>query len=177
MRHKGVFALISAGVGAAAVMVAAPAGAQEPEPLPLNVEPLSGDVGTVITVSGADCTSENPDDAPEADFILADEDFFFTENEGAIVADGVAQAAEDGTWSGQLTVPNDVDPDTVWFVGALCFAGPDAEEPLAVYDLVEFDVTGPTTPTTKPPTTQTTTPPTPAAPPAVPVVEEPDFTG
>ncbi|MGH9193858.1 MAG: hypothetical protein ACRDZ0_15470 [Acidimicrobiales bacterium] len=176
MRHKAVFALASAGIGAAALLVAPPAGAQE-ELLPINVEPASGPVGTVITVSGSDCASTDPGAAPEVDIILADEDFFFTEEEGVVAAEALVEAEGDGTWSSQLTVPDDVDPEVVWFVGALCFAGPDAEEPLAVYDLFEFDVTGPsTTPTTSPPAT---TPPTapPEAPPAVPVVEEPTFTG
>jgi len=177
MRHKGVFALVSAAIGAAAVLVAAPAGAQEPPELPLSVEPLSGGVGTVITVSGEGCTSENPEDTPEADFILADEDFFFTENEGVFGDEGVVQAADDGTWSGQLTVPADADPDLTWLVTAACFASPEAEGTLAVYELVEFDVTGPptTTPTTPPTTAPPTTPP--EAPPAAPVTEEPDFTG
>jgi hypothetical protein len=90
----------------------------------------------------------------------------------------VVQAESDGSWSGQLTVPGDADPDATWFVSALCFASPEAEGVLAVYELVEFDVTGPpTTPTTQPPTTPTTAPPPPEAPPAVPVVEEPIFTG
>jgi hypothetical protein len=175
MRNKSVFALLSAGIGAAAVLVAAPAGAQEPEQ-PINVDPTSGGVGTVITVSGSGCSSENPDDAPEVDSILADEEFFFGEGEGLVGDEGVVQAEDDGTWSGQLTVPADVDPGLSWFVSALCFAGPEAQEPLAFYEIVEFDVTGP--PTTTPPTTPpATTPPTPTAPPAVPVVEEPDFTG
>jgi hypothetical protein len=171
MRHKGVFALASAAIGVA--VFAAPAGAQE-DPLPMTVEPTSGGVGTVITVSGADCTSEDPEAAPEVDFLLADEAFFFTENEGVVAAEDLVQAESDGTWSGQLTVPGDVDPDAVWFVSALCFAGPDAEEPLAVYDLFAFDITGP--PTT-PPTTPPTVPTPPEAPPAAPVVEEPIFTG
>jgi hypothetical protein len=178
MRHKGVFALIAAGIGAAAVLVAAPAGAQEPGELPLTVEPTSGGVGTVITVSGADCSSPNPDDAPEVDFVLADEEFIFGPGEGVVADDDVVQAEDDGTWSGQLTVPGDADPDATWFVSALCFASPEAEGVLATYELVEFDVTGPpTTPTTQPPTTLPTAPPPPEAPPAVPVVEEPIFTG
>jgi hypothetical protein len=177
MRHKGVFALVSAGIGAAAVLVAAPAGAQEPPELPLSVEPTTGGAGTVITVSGDGCTSENPEDAPEVDFILADEVFFFGEGEGVVADEDLVQA-EDGTWSGQLTVPADVDPDLSWFVSALCFSGPGEDaEVLAVYEIVEFDVTGPpTTPTTPPSTTPPPTTP-PEAPPAAPVTEEPDFTG
>jgi hypothetical protein len=177
MRHKGVFALIAAGIGAAAVLVAAPASAQEPE-LPLTVEPTSGGVGTVITVSGADC-SGGPDDAPEVDFVLGDEELFFGPGDGVVADEDVVQAEDDGTWSGQLTVPGDADPDATWFVTAACFASPEAEGVLALYELVEFDVTGPptTTPTTPPPTTPTTAPPPPEAPPAVPVVEEPIFTG
>jgi len=179
MRHKGVFALIAAGIGAAAVLVAAPAGAQEPEELPLTVEPTSGGVGTVITVSGEGCTSPNPDDAPEVDFVLGDEELFFGPGDGIVADEDVVQAEDDGTWSGQLTVPGDADPDATWFVTAACFASPEAEGVLALYELVEFDVTGPptTTPTTPPPTTPTTAPPPPEAPPAVPVVEEPIFTG
>jgi hypothetical protein len=178
MRHKGVFALVSAGIGAAAVLVAAPAGAQEP-PLPLSVEPLTGGAGTVITVSGAGCTSDNPDDAPEVDFILADEEFFFGEGEGLLADGNVVPAEADGTWSGELTVPAGLDPDLSWFVSALCFSGPGEDaEVLADYEIVEFDVTGPptTTPTTPPPTTPPPTTP-PEAPPAAPVTEEPDFTG
>jgi hypothetical protein len=177
MRHKGVFALVSAGIGAAAVLVAAPAGAQAPEELPLSVDPLSGGVGTVITVSGEGCTSDNPDDAPEVDFILADEEFFFGEGEGMVADEDLVQAEDDGTWSGQLTVPADADPDLTWLVAAVCFVSPQAEEPVAFYELVEFDVTGP--PTTTPTTPSTTPPPTtpPEAPPATPVTEEPDFTG
>jgi hypothetical protein len=177
MRHKGVFALVSAGIGAAAVLVAAPAGAQEPPELPLSVEPTTGGAGTVITVSGDGCTSENPEDGPEVDFILADEEFFFGEGEG-VADEDVVQAEDDGTWSGQLTVPADVDPDLSWFVSALCFSGPGEDaEVLAVYEIVEFDVTGPpTTPTTPPSTTPPPTTP-PEAPPAAPVTEEPDFTG
>lgn len=177
MRHKGVFALVSAGIGAATVLVAAPAGAQEL--LPITVDPTSGGAGTVITVSGAECTSENPEDAPEVDFILADEEFFFGEGEGLVADENLVQAADDGTWSGELTVPAGLDPDLSWFVSALCFSGPGEDaEVLADYDLVEFDVTGPptTTPTTPPSTTPPPTTP-PEAPPAAPVTEEPDFTG
>ena len=111
----------------------------------------------------------------KSDLILADEDFFFGEGEGLVADEDLVQAEDDGTWSGQLTVPADVDPDLSWFVSALCFAGPEAQEPLAFYEVVEFDVTGP--PTTTPPTTPpATAPPPPEAPPAVPVVEE-IFTG
>jgi hypothetical protein len=177
MRHKGVFALVSAGIGAAAVLVAAPAGAQEPE-LPLSVDPLTGGAGTVITVSGEGCASENPDDAPEVDFILADEEFLFGPGDGVLADENLVPAEADGTWSGQLTVPADLDPDLTWLVTAACFASPEAEGTLALYEIVEFDVTGPptTTPTTPPPTTPPPTTP-PEAPPAAPVTEEPDFTG
>jgi hypothetical protein len=176
MRHKGVFALVSAGIGAAAVLVATPAGAQEPEELPLSVEPMAGGAGTVITVSGADCTSENPDDAPEVDFILADEEFIFGPGDGLLADENLVPAEDDGTWSGQLTVPADVDPDLTWLVTAVCFVSPEAEEPVAFYEIVEFDVTGPPTTT---PTTPSTAPPTtpPKAAPAAPVTQEPDFTG
>src|SRR5262245_1527571 len=177
MRHKGVFALVSAAIGAAAVLVAAPAGAQEPPELPLSVEPLSGGVGTVITVSGEGCTSENPGDAPEVDFILADEEFLFGPGDGQLADENLVPAEEDGTWSGELTVPAGLDPDLTWLVTAACFANPEAEGTLALYEIVEFDVTGPptTTPTTPPTTAPPTTPP--EAPPAAPVTEEPDFTG
>lgn len=173
MRHKGVFAVVCAGIGAASVLVAAPAGAQVEE-LPLTVDPPSGPEGTVITVSGSGCNSENPDDAPEVDVILADEAFFTTPDQGEVIADALVEPESDGSWSAQLTVPEGTDPDTTWLISALCFASPEAPEPLAVYEIVEFDVTGPPTP---PPTTPPPTTPPPEAPPAPPVVEEPEFTG
>ena len=124
-------------------------------------------------------TDEAPTSPKDKKPVRSDEEFFFGPGDGAFGDENVVPAEDDGTWSGELTVPAGLDPDLSWFVSALCFSGPGEDaEVLADYDLVEFDVTGPptTTPTTPPSTTPPPTTP-PEAPPAAPVTEEPDFTG
>jgi hypothetical protein len=160
MRHKGVFALITAGVGAAAVLVAAPAGAQEL--LPITVEPTTGPIGTEVTVSGEGCLNE--DGPGEVDVQL----FFEDEEEPAVFP--ADEVLEDGSWS-LVLASTEEDPPGIYTFTATCFV-PGGEEVIADYDFVEFELTAPPEPPTTP-----TTPPTPTAPPAVPVVEEPDFTG
>ena len=167
MRHKRVFAVASAAIAAAAVLFATPAGAQEL--LPITVDPTSGPAGTAVAVSGADCLTEDPGLAPEVEI------FFGDDSGGELAASIIVVPETDGTWSGEITVP-DVDPDVMWVVTATCFDGPGQDAGiLADYQFVDFDVTGPpTTPTTTPPPTTPTTPP---APPATAVPGEPTFTG
>ena len=166
MRHKGVFALVSAGIGAAAVLVAAPAGAQEL--LPITVEPTTGPVGTEVTVSGEDCLNEAG--PGEVEVYL----FFEDEEEPAVFP--VDEVMEDGSWS-LVLLSTEEDPLGHYSFTATCFV-PGSDDVIADYDFADFELTGPptTTPTTPTPTTPTTPTP-PEAPPAAPVTEEPDFTG
>jgi hypothetical protein len=166
MTHKGVSALISAGVGAAVVLVAAPAGAQT-EDLPLSVEPTSGPIGTEVTVSGEDCLNE--DGPGEVDVEL----FFEDEEEPAVFP--ADEVLEDGSWS-LVLASTEEDPPGIYTFTATCFV-PGSEEVIAEYEFVEFELTAPTTAPTTPPTNPSTAPPPAQAPPAVPVVDEPDFTG
>jgi hypothetical protein len=161
MRHKGVFALVSAGIGAAAVLVAAPVGAQGL--LPITVDPMSGPIGTEVTVSGENCSNEAG--PGEVEVYL----FFEDEEEPAVFP--VDEVLEDGSWSLVLSSTEE-DPPGHYTFSATCFV-PGSDEVIADYDFADFELTEPpTTPTTPP-----TTPTTPEAPPAVPVVEEPEFTG
>jgi hypothetical protein len=164
MRHKSVFALISAGIGAAAVLVAAPAGAQEPEPLPITVEPASGPVGTEVTVSGEECLNEAG--PGEVEVYL----FFEDEEEPAVFL--VDQVLEDGSWS-LVLASTEEDPPGLYTFSATCFV-PESEEVIADYDFVDFELTAAPKPSEppKPPAPE----PEPAKP-AAPVVARPSFTG
>ena len=155
---------------AATLMGAGPVAArQSGEPnVALEVSPTSGPPGTVITVQGEDCAPTEP---PGLIAVLV-----FVSDATTQLA-GIEVHPDAGSWSAQLTVPQEVDPDEAITVTADCgvFNCPDCSLTLDFsYEPAAFDVIGPTT--TAPPTT---TPPTPAgpAPPAQPVVAEPTFTG
>ena len=164
MRHKGVFALVSVGIGAAAVLVAAPAGAQEEEPdvLPLSVEPTTGPVGTEVTVSGEECSNEAGPGEVEV--------YLFFEDEEEPTVFPVDEVLETGSWS-LVLASTEEDPPGLYTFSATCFV-PDSDEVIVDYEFVDFELTAPTTAPTTP-----TTPTPPEAPPAAPVTEEPDFTG
>jgi hypothetical protein len=194
MKYKRIVAFATAGVAAMALLVANPAGAQEPPALPLDVDPTSGPIGTVITVSGDDCFGEA----------------VFTLLEGTSLEDVTGILVENfvdanGSWTGELVVPDtvllfedfseaDVVPGEDYFVTAFCNLFPvpgegdellddaaalaaltengdgengDHEPAVLFYENVDFEVT------------EEPAPPTPAPPaePAVPVEEEPTFTG
>jgi hypothetical protein len=171
-----------------ALLAGVPAGAQSEEPvlLPLTVDPTSGPAGTVITVGGEQCGGVDDGLDNSAVMALLTPDPEDPLSPPFIVEIGEVAAGEDGSWTGEITVPEGVDPDAPHFVTALCLAAiPGEEEPevVAEYDFVEFDVTG-EEPTTPPPTVEPPVdvppppePETPTAPPAVPVVAPPDFTG
>lgn len=184
--RKSRVAAVAVGVVASVLLAGAPAGAQEGEPpeLPLTVTPTSGPAGTVVTVSGGDCVAE---DETFVEFALLTVDNESPEGpELVLVAREDAVPAEDGSWSGELTVPEGVDPDAVYYVSAVCGVeiGEEEAEGIAWYDYIEFDVTG-GQPTTPPPTVDPgvlppVTPPVAVAPtaaPAVAVVAQPTFTG
>ena len=184
MRHRHV-----AGVAAAALMTSVAlaggiAGAQEEpgELAPLTVDPTSGQPGTVISVSGGECMTEDPALDPVAFGFLFRQDDELTEDDFLAAAE--AEAAPDGTWATSLTVPDGFDPEGVYLVGALC-AGlaetPEGDQLLRDYEPVEFDLTGP--PPTEPPvvTPPDLPPVVPVGPAAAPVATavraRPTFTG
>lgn len=172
MRNKRMIALAAVGAAAASVLAASPVGAQEGELAPLDVAPLSGPAGTVITVKGDDCQAHHEGEEhiiPVVEAIFVDYDA-----ETILDAASVEGGETSGEWSLTLTVPDDIDPEGVYAVTATCWDDIEEEIILTDYDIYEFDVTG----TSTPPPTPTTTPPANAPPPpATPVVEEPPFTG
>jgi hypothetical protein len=134
---------------------------------PLEVSPTSGPAGTVITVHGEGCIHPR-----EVDVLVELIDETNQDLEGAIQPD----VATDGSWTAQLTVPAEADPDHPFDVIAVCSVKvdfPNIPPSVVGYESVPFDVTEPTTnpPVIPPPTAP------PAAPPAAPVVAEPTFTG
>ena len=162
----------STGLVLTAALVAAPASAQEGPFAPISLNPTSGPPGTVITVSGEGCGEPGFPGSVEAYF----------GNEEELLAQGSGDAASDGTWSVQVTVPDALDPAPLYLVTATCFVDSgDGPQPDLDYDIVEFDVTdGTVTPPVTPPTTPTT-PTTPATPPvapaATPVPGDPNHAG
>lgn len=157
-----------------ALCAAAPVAAeeQEPEPLPITVEPDTVTVGDSFTVSGADCL--NDDESP-GDVQV---DIF---SEGSDEPDSFsADVNDDGTWSLELQA-EEADVGLL-AVTATCFVSPESDEVVADYDfalLTVNPVTPPPTtapPATEPPPPEHETPP-PPAPPAMPVTGEPVFTG
>jgi hypothetical protein len=119
----------------------------------------------VITVNGEECTGETA----EVGIV-----FVHVAVEEPLTCQIVTPGA-DGSWTGQPTVLTAADPAAEFLVSAMCFDA-DSLEPIAFYELVDFDVTeAPTT------TTTTTAPPAPTAPapaaPATPVTAQPKSTG
>jgi len=143
------------GLALATTLVAAPAGAQQPEPapesLPLDITPTSGPGGTVITASGTDCARQQAFNA-FVQVYLAQGD--------QVVNSSVHDVSDNGTWSQQIQVPGDADPAATYSVFATCFVdlGDDTDR-VAEYEAVPFAVSGP------------------AAAPASPVPGDPTFTG
>ena len=93
----------------------------------LTASPLSGDPGTVITVSGTKC------EVATADLVLGAGN---GESGGEVASTEDVPVRADGTFSGTITVPKDSDPSFTYRVGASCGSG--------FYDGIAFDVTGAT---------------------------------
>jgi hypothetical protein len=184
MKLPRIIAAIAAGMLATAWLAATPAAAQD-EPLPLDVDPTSGPIGTTIHVAGEDCP-----DAHVGFALLAGTSL---EDVTALVDEDFIPTGEDGAWSGELLVWDtqflleddsevDVVPGEDYFVTAVCIlepvlvaegdeaAGPlthvpdHVEEPeILFYEEVPFEVTDDEEHITPPP--------------ARPVLEQPVFTG
>lgn len=174
MKHKRIAALIAGGLGTA-LAVAAPVGAQTPQ---MQADPTSGPAGTEITVSGDSCSHENTEAYVAVRFV----DFFGTSGveEVTVLEDTETVADEDGTWSATLDTPDTTPGPYVIFAQCLEVVSEGEPQIFVDYEAVEFEVTeGGTQPTTPEPTTPTTTTPgaTPTPPPAVPVEDDPPFTG
>ena len=127
-------------------------------PPPLVVSPASGRPGTVITVHGTACLRAGTNFAIFGLFNTTTHQLVI---DAAADVEGPDLAA--GGWTGQLTVPADVDPDDAFLVTASCHIDLEGAGLVFDYDPVAFDVTGP--------------PAAPSAPPAAPVVAQPTFTG
>jgi hypothetical protein len=151
---------------ATTLMYATPTAAQQDDERneTLEVSPTSGPPGTVITVQGEDCTTTDPG----LEAVLVN---LIDENTQQPVIPFIEAPA--GSWSIQLTIPQEIDPDHAFAITASCvnFDSPDTFVVVFDYEPVAFDVTEP--PTAAPPTTA---PPT-TTPPAEPVAAEPTFTG
>jgi hypothetical protein len=195
MKRKRVYAAVGAGVAAAALLAATPAGATRLPSRIIEIDPTSGPVGTTVTVSGGEC-------AGEAYYGLFKGTGW---RDGLLLTADTAEPDDEGAWSGELVVPEDVlfdqtmtvEPGTDYFVGAACVPYDhrpgDVREGLTYDDLVDvfdwikvrtnhkldlypykpvpFEVTEPAA---EPPAEE---PAAPEAPPAVPVVTEPTYTG
>lgn len=167
MRTKQIAALAGVGIAALAVLIGTPVGAEE-DPLtdePMTISPTSGPPGTAIMVSGASCI--NTGYTHEVRVTLRND-------AGLAVDSAQALPAPEGSWSTRLEVPADVDPSVDLEVSAYC-GKRYVTGVMAVYRPAMFDVTA--TPATTAPPTPTTTPGTPTPPPAVPLEDDPPFTG
>lgn len=141
----------STGLALVAMLVVAPADAQEPELLPLTITPTSGPGGTAITASGTDCARQQPFNA-FVQVYFADED----EVLGAVET----TVSDNGTWAQDIQVPADANPAAAYSVFATCFVDTgEGTERAGEYEGQPFAVSGP------------------AATPAVPVPDDPSFTG
>jgi hypothetical protein len=180
LRHKYVAGVATAALLVSAALAGGTAGAQAVPPL--TVDPTSGPPGTVVSVSGGGCTTEDPALMADAFPFLVRVDEELTEDD--FLAGSEAEPAADGTWATTLTVPDGFDPEGVYVVGAICVGlaeTPEGDQLLFEYEPIEFDLTGP--PPTEPPVvTPPDLPPVvpvgPAeAPVARPVQARPTFTG
>jgi hypothetical protein len=160
MRHKGAFALAATAIMGGAALLAAPAGAQEP--LPLDVSPTSGSVGSNVTVSGQGCIEgERPGLITVVLFGESDERLFTVDD-----------VSDDGSWSTVITLPEGLTPGP-YSLTAVCAVSTGGE---VQYEGVDFEVVATAPPPTSTTTTVVTPAPEPAAP-ATPVPGEPIFTG
>jgi hypothetical protein len=187
MRHRHVAGVATAALMTFVALAGGSAGAQE-EPgefAPLTVDPTSGPPGTVISVSGDGCATEDPALIPVAFGFMFRLDDELTEDD--FLAAGDVEASPDGTWATSLTVPDGFDPEGIYAVGAVC-AGiaetPEDDQLLVDYEPVEFDLTGPPPtepPVVTPPDLPPVVPVAPAAPAAAPVATavqaRPSFAG
>jgi hypothetical protein len=154
-------------VGATAlttVLLAAPAaiGGIPPE---ISVDPTSGPIGTVVTVSGTNCDSG-----------IVEVSMVDLESDASVVVLEAVETSE-GLWSDSFAVP-DIDPAGDWHIWANCFLG--GETTPVYYDLVPFDVLEDGTVVTPPdPADPPVVEPSvsPVAAPAVAVAGDPDYTG
>lgn len=152
---------------------------------PLTLDPTSGPPGTVITVSGEDCSTKG--------------DTWVTlellDTEGAVQDTAEVDVDDEqpgfaGAWEATLTVPASTTDYGEWSVEATCevrFVGVEAaragrsvvlpaqaqSEPLFPYAPAPFTVTEPAVQ----PTSSTTSTSTPAGPQTAPVVAQPTYTG
>ncbi len=141
LRRIGAVGAIAVGIAAVVMFTNGLAGAQAA--LPISVSPGNGPPGTVITVSGDECTPGEPGGEASVALQLLD---------GADqLAEGAATPDETGSWSGTLTVPpDDALAGATLTIAAQCLGG------TAMYTSGSFSVDA-TPPTTDPPSTTTTT--------------------
>ena len=84
-------------------------------PIVMTVTPPSGPPGTVLTVTGDRCSPTSLDNEAEAEVRL--------ELDGAVVASNRELGDENGNWTVQVQVPEDIPPDTVLDVVGQCIDG------------------------------------------------------
>ena len=169
------------GAAAALVLAGLPAGAQAPPTLPLTVSPTGGPAGTVVSFSGEGCGNGGDEFSVVYSLIPWDGVTF-----PIAVADGVAAPGADGSWTGQVTVPEGLDPNLNYLATAVCVVEEsEGQDTFAFYEAVPFDVTGgsPTVPPADPPAVPVepadalTPGVAPVAPAAVAVPGDPSYTG
>lgn len=183
MRHRHVAGVATAALLTSLALAGGTAGAQEPgEFAPLTVDPTSGAPGTMVSVSGGGCTTEDPALIPVGFTFMFRVDDELTEDD--LLASNEVDAAPDGTWATSLTVPEGFDPEGIYLVGAVCVGlaeTPEGDQLILDYEPVEFDLTGapPTEPpVVTPPDIPSVVPIGPAeAPAATAVRARPTFTG
>jgi len=154
---------------AAAIALGASVWAASPSPAgvvpSVQITPTSGPSGTTITVTGVDCL----DEVEDTEVFVS----LFTPDGSSRLDDVTVNAAVDGSWSAEVTVPATPIIYGDWHVGAICETASSTPVELFEYDSADFTVPAPTTTTTTPPTT----PPATEPPAALPVAQEAPFTG
>ena len=157
-----------------------------PDLVPIAVDPTSGPIGTTVSVSGTECTGDAVEFA-----LLAGQGL---EDISAIVDAWSTAPADDGSWSGELTVYDtmipaegqdeiDVVPGDDYFVAAACAFYPDdvpdapSPDHIIFSEAIDFEITGDgTAPRTDAPP-ETVIVPVVEAQPATAVVADPRYTG
>ncbi|HET6953375.1 MAG TPA: hypothetical protein VFI47_23555 [Acidimicrobiales bacterium] len=155
------------GLVVSALLAGAPVGAQS-APLPLNVSPTSGPVGTVVDISGSGCLGP---EGPGAVLVFA---LFQGEELPPVDADPANPviANADGTWEFPVEILPEAAEAGSFDIAARCTVNDASGTVIAEYARVPFTITD-GTPTTEPPAPADPAP----APAAAPVTATPTFTG
>ena len=112
MRARALAATAAVCITATTWVTGAPASAQA-DPPPVEVLPTTGPPGSIVTVTGADCDSPAQAGAELWDAVS-----------GESVDLAFADVAAEGTWTVDLTVPEDRAPGEILEVRSWCELGP-----------------------------------------------------